>query len=394
MSSRARTLIGFAIVAILLGFVPNIVEALDAPTFYLTFLFSIFFWASQSSGWNVLTGYSGYFSFGQGAWFGIGVYTTGVLAGKEGWSFIATLPVAGLVAGAFGLFIGFVVFRVRRLSGEIFALTTLALAFVLASVARLSSFIDGGIGIFMTGTELPAFLGDAKTAIYRLILGIALLTVLTSYLIYESRVGWGLFSIRDDEQVADGLGVPTFRYKMIALGTNAFFGGLMGGVWSLRIGFITVEEVFNLKIPLFVILMSILGGMRHWMGPVVGAVIIFTLTDRLNSAGLEDLNQVLIGGLLILLVLSVREGIYLRMKKRWLASGVIFFGSMIVLTLFELTKSLVWTFSIALLLTFPMLIIPDSIWAKLTRRSPSKEPPAQPPETGPEDPSEIEAVST
>ena len=306
MSSRTRTLIGFAIVAIVLGFVPNVVEAFDAPTFYLTFLFSIFFWASQSSSWNILTGYSGYFSFGQGAWFGIGVYTTGVLAGRQGWNFVATLPIAGLVAGAFGLFIGFVVFRVRRLSGEIFALTTLAVAFVLASVARLSSFIDGGVGIFMTGTELPAFLGDAKTAIYRLILLIALLTVLTSYLIYESRVGWGLFSIRDDEQVANGLGVPTFRYKMVALGTNAFFAGLMGAVWSLRIGFITVEEVFNLRVPLFVILMSILGGMRHWMGPVVGAVIIFTLTDRLNSAGLQDLNQVLIGGLLILLVLSVR----------------------------------------------------------------------------------------
>jgi len=386
MSSRARTLIGFGIVAILLAFVPNLVEALDAPTFYLTFLFSIFFWASQSSSWNILTGYSGYFSFGQGAWFGIGVYTTGVLAGKEGWSFLATLPVAGLVAGAFGLFIGFVVFRVRRLSGEIFALTTLAVAFVLASVARISSFIDGGIGIFMTGTELPEFLGDSRTAIYRLILLIALLTVLSSYLIYESRVGWGLFSIRDDEQVANGLGVPTFRYKMIALGTNAFFAGLMGAVWSLRIGFITVEEVFNLRIPLFVILMSILGGMRHWMGPVVGAVIIFTLTDRLNSAGLQDFNQVLIGGLLILLVLSVREGIYLRMRKRWLASAVIFFGSMIVLTLFELTTSLVWTFSFALLLTMPMLILPDSLWAKLIRRSPS--------EDTPEDPSEIEVAAT
>ena len=389
MSSRTRTLVGFLIVGILLAFVPNLVDALDAPTFYLTFLFTIFFWASQASSWNVLTGYSGYFSFGQGAWFGIGVYTTGVLAGKEGWNFVATLPIAGLVAGAFGLFIGFVVFRVRRLSGEIFALTTLAVAFVLASLARLFTFIDSGVGIFMTGTELPGFLGDSRTAIYRLILVIALLTLLASYLIFESRLGWGLFAVRDDEQVAHGLGVPTFRYKMIALGTNAFFAGLMGAVWSLRIGFVTVEEVFNLRIPLFVILMSILGGMRHWMGPVVGATVIFTMTDRLNSAGLQDVNQVMIGALLILLVLSVREGIYLRMKRRWLASGVIFFGTMIVSTVFDLTSSLVWDFSLALLLTIPMLIIPDSVWGKLTRRSPE----GQPPDDKPDDPRQIEVAA-
>lgn len=393
MTSRTRTLVGFVIVGTLLAFVPNLVEAFDAPTFYLTFLFSIFFWASQASSWNILTGYSGYFSFGQGAWFGIGVYTTGILAGKEGWNFLATLPIAGLVAGTFGLFIGLVVFRVRRLSGEIFALITLAVAFVLASLARLFTFIDGGVGIFMTGTELPEFLGDTRTAIYRLILVIALLTVLASYLIYESRLGWGLFSIRDDEQVANGLGVPTFRYKMIALGTNAFFGGLMGAVWSLRIGFVTVEEVFNLRVPLFVILMSILGGMSHWMGPVVGAAIIFTLTDRLNSAGLEDVNQVMIGALLILLVLSVREGIYLRVKKRWLASGVIFFGTMIVSTVFDLTGSLVWDLSVALLLTMPMLIIPDSVWAKLKKKATREQPPDKPPESGPEDPSQIEVAA-
>ncbi len=308
MTSRTKTLIGFAVAAVVLGLVPNVVDVLDAPGFYLTFMFTMFFWISQSSSWNILTGYSGYFSFGQGAWFGIGVYATGILASKHGWPFLIALPVAGLVAGAAGLLLGLVVFRLRRLSGEIFALTTLAVSFVLASVARLTSLIDGGRGIFMTGTPLPEFLGDFRTSMYRMTLVIALLTVLTAYLIFESRLGWGLFSIRDDEEVARGLGVPTFRYKMTALGTNAFFGGLMGGVWALQIGFVTVDDVFNIRVPLLVILMAVLGGMRHWMGPVVGAMIIYTLTDRLNSAGLADLNQVIIGALLIVLVLGRPRG--------------------------------------------------------------------------------------
>ncbi len=378
MTSRTKTLIGFAVAAVVLGLVPNVVDVLDAPGFYLTFMFTMFFWISQSSSWNILTGYSGYFSFGQGAWFGIGVYATGILASKHGWPFLIALPVAGLVAGAAGLLLGLVVFRLRRLSGEIFALTTLAVSFVLASVARLTSLIDGGRGIFMTGTPLPEFLGDFRTSMYRMTLVIALLTVLTAYLIFESRLGWGLFSIRDDEEVARGLGVPTFRYKMTALGTNAFFGGLMGGVWALQIGFLTVEDIFNIRVPLLVILMAVLGGMRHWMGPVVGAMIIYTLTDRLNSAGLADLNQVIIGALLIVLVLGVREGIYLRISARWIASGVIFFGAMAVLTAFDLTSSLIWDFSYALLITMVMLLIPTPLWERLTQRR-IAEPPGDPP---------------
>ena len=377
MTSRTKTLIGFAVAAVVLGLVPNVVDVLDAPGFYLTFMFTMFFWISQSSSWNILTGYSGYFSFGQGAWFGIGVYATGILASKHGWPFLIALPVAGLVAGAAGLLLGLVVFRLRRLSGEIFALTTLAVSFVLASVARLTSLIDGGRGIFMTGTPLPEFLGDFRTSMYRMTLVIALLTVLTAYLIFESRLGWGLFSIRDDEEVARGLGVPTFRYKMTALGTNAFFGGLMGGVWALQIGFLTVEDIFNIRVPLLVILMAVLGGMRHWMGPVVGAMIIYTLTDRLNSAGLADLNQVIIGALLIVLVLGVREGIYLRISARWIASGVIFFGAMAVLTAFDLTSSLIWDFSYAVLITMVMLLIPTPLWERLTQRR-IAEPPGDP----------------
>lgn len=381
MSGRAKTLIGFAVVGVVLAIVPKITEAIDAPGFYLTFLFTCFFWISQASSWNILTGYSGYFSFGQGAWFGIGVYTTGILAAKHGWPFLGALPVAGIAALGAGLLLGVVVFRLRRLSGEIFALTTLAVSFVLASLARLTATIDGGRGIFMTGTPLPSFLGDFRTSVYWMTLVVALATVLVAYLIFESRLGWGLFAIRDDEEVARGLGVPVFRQKMAALGTNAFFAGLMGGVWSLQIGFVTVEDVFNIRVPLFVILMAVLGGMRHWMGPVVGAVVIYTLTDRLNSAGFEDVNQIVIGTLLILLVLAVREGIYLRIRERWIATAVVFLATMGVFTVFDLAGSLIWDFSWSLLVTMAILVVPTPVWNRLTGRG-----------APPEDRSEPEAL--
>lgn len=368
MSSRTRTLLGFALAAGLLGLFPNFQEMLDLPRFYVIFLFTVYFWIAQSSSWNILTGFSGYFSFGQGAFYGVGVYTMGVLVGKHGWSFIQALPLSAIIALLAGLAVGLVVFRVRRLTGEIFALTTLAVAFVLASLARLSPAIDGGTGIFMTGVPLPEFLGDFTTGMYRLTLGIAMLSVLTAYLIHDSRFGWGLFAIRDDEAVASGLGVPAFRYKMMALGTNAFLAGLMGGVWALQIGFVTIDDVFNIRVPLFVILMSVLGGIHHWMGPVVGAIIITTLTDRLNSAGLADVNQVIIGLMLVLVALAVREGVYARMRRRWATTLVTFFGVLIVSSLLGLNDSLISDFAWALILTVIVMLIPARLWDRLRRK--------------------------
>jgi branched-chain amino acid transport system permease protein len=288
-----------------------------------------------------------------------------VLTGKHGWSFMAALPVAGLFALLAGLFLGLVVFRLRRLTGEIFALTTLAIAFVFAALARLVPAIDGGTGVFMTGTPIPEFLGEFTTAMYRMTLVIMLLTVLAAYLTFSSRLGWGLFSIRDDESVAGGLGVPVFRYKMIALGINAFFAGLMGGIWSLQLGFVTVDDVFNIRVPLFVILMSVLGGLGHWMGPVVGAVIIFTLSDRLNSAGLTDVNQIIIGSLLVVLALAVKEGVYVRMRDRWVTTFVTFFGVMAVVTVFDITSSLISDSAIAMVVTVLVLMVPNRLWERI-----------------------------
>lgn len=364
MSQRVRVLIGFAVVAVVLGLFPGMQEALGLPRFYVIFLFTVFFWIAQASSWNILTGFTGYFSFGQGAWYGIGVYTVAVLVGKHGWSFMAALPVAGLLAGTAGLALGVVVFRLRRLSGEIFALTTLAIAFVLASLARLLPAIDGGTGTFMTGTPVPEFLGEFTTAMYRLTLVIALLTVLTAYLIHDSRLGWGLFSIRDDEPVAGGVGVPVFRYKMTALGTNALLAGLMGGVWSLQLGFVTIDDVFNIRVPLFVILMSVLGGMGHWMGPVVGAIIITTLSDRLNSAGLADVNQIIIGSLLVVLALAVREGVYVRMRERWMTTLVTFVGVLAVTIGLGLNSSLISDFAYAMVATVLVMLAPASVWER------------------------------
>ena len=304
------------VVAAALWFVPDLQPVFDWPIFYLLFMYSVFFWVAQASSWNLFTGFSGYFSFGQGAFYGVGVYAVGVLASKQGWPLLPSIVAGGVVATLLGLFIGVVVFRLRKLRGEIFALMTLAVAFVMGALARVSSTIDGGQGIRISNIELPQILGDFQAMIFRLGLIVAALAVITSQLVQHSRLGWGLFAIRDDEDVAETLGVPTFRFKMVALGLSTFLAGLSGAVNSLQISYVTIEDVFNIRVPLLVILMSILGGTRHWAGPIVGAVVVYTLNDRLNRAGLEDFSDLIIGALLILMIVAVKEGLYLRMRDR------------------------------------------------------------------------------
>ena len=93
-----RALASFLVAGAVLAFVPNLRSAFDFPIFYLIFLYSLFFWITQATSWNILTGYSGYFSFGQAAFFGVGVYTSAILVARYDVGFFATLPAAGIIS--------------------------------------------------------------------------------------------------------------------------------------------------------------------------------------------------------------------------------------------------------------------------------------------------------
>src|SRR6185369_1924393 len=92
-----------------------------------------------------------------------------------------------------------------------------------------------------------------------------------AYGIVHSRLGLGLYAIHDDEDVAELEGVPTRSYKLIAFALSAGIAGVAGGI---HVRYVTVGETFSIPVPLYVVLMSVLGGARHWLGPAVGATII------------------------------------------------------------------------------------------------------------------------
>ena len=317
-----RPLAAVAGVAALLVVLPFVQEGIGLSPFYLVLLSSFFFWTAQATSWNVLSGYSGYFSFGQGAFVGLGAYTVGVLVGRNGGNFFVALALAVGLSALLAALIGAVAFRLRSFRGEIFALLTLAVPFILASVTRLSDSIDGGQGIIVPIPSFPEALGPFQDFVYLLNLAVATVGVVVALVIQHSRLGWGLAAIRDAEDVAEGCGVPTFRAKMLALLATGAIGGASGAVYALQIGFVTVEAVFGLTIPLFVIVMCVLGGRSHWLGPVIGAALIVTLQDRLASSGLEGWRLVILGSVLIVLVVAAPEGLQPRLRARpWSCLG-------------------------------------------------------------------------
>jgi branched-chain amino acid transport system permease protein len=292
-----------------------LVPAIGLPAFYETFLYLVFFWVSLATSWNILSGYAGYFSFGHAAFFGAGVYTTATFATALDVPFLWTLPAAGLVAALLGIAIAAVVFRVRGVRGELFGLLTLAVTFVLSTIA-LNTRIDGGPGVFLAAVAIPKLFGAPATTLYHLALVVAVLSAAAALAIFRSRWGMGLFAIRDDEDVAEVLGVPTYRYKLVAFALSCFIAGLIGGIHAMFVSYVTVAETFSVGLAVDAIMMAALGGTRFWYGPALGALIVTSLTQSLTGGDSAILNRALIGAILIAVIVFLPDGVAGGLRRR------------------------------------------------------------------------------
>jgi branched-chain amino acid transport system permease protein len=276
--------------------------------FYESFLYLVFFWVALATSWTILCGYSGYFSFGHGAFFGAGMYATANLTSKLDLPFLWTLPLAGFVAMLLGLGIGAVVFRVKRLRGELFALLTLAVTFILATIV-LNTSLDGGPGVFLSGVKVPRIYANPSSTLYLFGLGIAAASMAVAWAVRRARLGRGLFAIADDEDVAEVLGVPTFSYKLAAFALSCFLAGVAGGIHAVFVSYVTVAETFSITVPLYVVLMSVLGGARHWFGPAIGAAVVTALTYAFVGGEWALAGRAIVGLTLVLAILFLPQGV-------------------------------------------------------------------------------------
>ncbi len=305
-----RTPMAIVAAAIALAFVP----ALGLPAFYDSLLYLILHWVVLATSWNILSGYTGYFSFGHGAFFGVGIYTSATLMARWNWPFLWTLPVAAAVSCGLGVALGAIVFRVKGIRGEVFALLTLAVTFVVGTFI-VNTPIDGGNGVSLAAVPVPAIGPTQSSTFYLLALAAATVTMLVAWAIAVSKLGAGLFAIHDDEDAAEVMGVPTYRYKLVALAISCALAGVAGGIHALFLNYVTVGEVFTITVPLTVVLMSVLGGTRHWAGPAIGAVAITLLLYSFTAADFAIAGKAMVGAILIAAVLFMPDGILPRLQR-------------------------------------------------------------------------------
>lgn len=285
-----------------------VVPWLGLPAFYESVLYLILHWIALATSWNLLSGYSGYFSFGHGAFFGIGMYTTATLASRLDWPFLWTLPAAAAMAALIGALLGAVAFRVHAVRAELFSLLTLAATFVVATIILLTP-IDGGPGVYLSAVPVPEIGPSPSGTFYLLALAVAIVSLLAAIGVYHSRLGTGLFAIHDDEDVAEVMGVPTYRYKLAAFALSCAVAGTVGGVHAMFVSYVTTGDTFTITMPLTVVLMAVLGGTRHWAGPLVGATAITLLLYAFTGSDTAIIGKGLTGVILIAVILFMPEGV-------------------------------------------------------------------------------------
>ena len=254
----------------------------------------------MASGWNIIGGLTGYASFGNVAFFGLGAYTAGVLVTNLNWPFALGLLLAPLVAAVFALIIGIPLLRLR---GHYFAVATLGVGVAVGEVVNNVGPLGASTGLF-----LPIVRSDLL--FFYLMLGAAVLAVLTTWVILRTRFGYGLLAIRENEEAAAVIGVNTTFYKVAAFCIAAALTGLAGGIFAQWNSFINQENVFAISDNVQMILMAVIGGAGTVLGPVAGAISLELIIQTLAGGGSGSVySQIGLGVLLAVCVIFIPRGV-------------------------------------------------------------------------------------
>ena len=290
-----------------LFYVAILMAALVAPMLgiYPVYLMTLYCFAIFACAFNLLLGFGGMLSFGHAAYFGFAAYTTGWLVTAQGWSSLPAIAVGVVAATLMGLAIGLV--AIRR-SGIYFAMITLALAQVVYFICVQAPFTGGENGL--QGVPRGDVLGlslRSDTVMYYFVLAMLVAVLLFIGRIVHSPFGQVLKAIRENEPRAISLGYNVNRYKLLVFVLSSALAGLAGSLKSLVLGFAALSDVLQATSG-EVILMTLLGGVGTFFGPILGAGIVITLQDLLSDR-VGSWVTVIIGAIFVVCVLAFRKGV-------------------------------------------------------------------------------------
>ncbi len=283
--------------------------------YYLHMAVIVLMWAFLAVAWNILGGYGGLHSLGNGLFMGVGGYGAAYLVLHGGVSPWLSMVIFGVVAGVMGAFVGYLCFR-YGLKGAYFALVTIA--FTEAAVYVVSNW--GALGA-SNGLSLPIAKENnlamlqftSEKGYFYAILALLLVLVLFTRWLAGRRFGYRLISVRENEEAAEALGVGTFATKMWAIVLSAAITAVGGVFYVTLFNYIDPRSVFGEAISVQILLYAIVGGLSTVWGPVVGAAILVPIAEIVRSSALGQKFQgaylLTYGVILVVTMLFMPKGI-------------------------------------------------------------------------------------
>jgi branched-chain amino acid transport system permease protein len=256
-------------------------------------------------------------NFGSGAFFAVGAYTAVSLykwlALPLGLQILAGAATAGLL----GLGVGLLTLRLR---GIFFSIATIAITIILETVVLNWTYVGGAKGLpILRPTEIPLFENYTQWLFFVMAV-IAVVAVAAARYIQSSWFGRGLRAIRDNEGAAECSGVPTLKLKLAAATVSGALMGAAGAPYAMLGSFIEPNAAFSLNHAVNALAMPIIGGTAHWIGPVIGAVLLGSVQQIVTVTVSSEMNVLVVGVLLVVFVVAAPEGI-LGLVKRWRTSS-------------------------------------------------------------------------
>jgi branched-chain amino acid transport system permease protein len=304
-----RNLALLGLLALVLAVLPR-----GLSVYLLSFALFTMMYVVLALSWNIISGFTGYTSFGHVAFYGIGAYACAILVADHAWPWLPTLVVGALVAGLVAAAIGY---PVLRLKGPYFAIAMLGMAEGTRVVATVwDGLTHGGVGISFPSVE-------NSIATYYAMLVLMLITIAVAYLVAHSRFGIRLNAIREDEVAAEALGINVTRYKLVAFVLSAIFPAAAGGIQAYKVLYIEPQAVFFVQITIAMALMSMLGGKGTVIGPVVGAVLLYT-AQELTWVNFPTAHLIAYGLFIIVVARFMPRGLIgFAVDRGWVRKGMV-----------------------------------------------------------------------
>ncbi|PWU24478.1 MAG: branched-chain amino acid ABC transporter permease [Candidatus Rokuibacteriota bacterium] len=300
---KGKGLLALAFALIVAGFI--LTRLVDNRYVYFA-AYVILQYILLATAWNILGGYTGYVNFGTGAFFALGVYTAVFLIKAVNAPLPVLILAGGVVSGLLGFAIGYLTLRLR---GVFFSIATLALAVVLQTVMINWDYVGGAKGINIIRPSTVPLFSNYVEFLFVVMGVLALGAVMVAWFIENSWIGRGFAAIRDSEEAAECMGVPTLRLKLLATTISGFLMGVAGAPFPYYITFVEPSSAFNLSYAVNSLAMPMVGGTATWIGPIVGAVLLGTAQQLATVTISSELNLLIVGVVLVTVVVVAPDGI-------------------------------------------------------------------------------------